>query len=63
VDFTCLQRCPSIVVAVANLYGPVATRLRTEKSAGALVSSSANLLYSFRYGLKLRTLHYLCTFM
>jgi hypothetical protein len=30
-----VQRCPSIVVAVTNLCGLVATRLRTGKSTGS----------------------------
>jgi hypothetical protein len=30
-----VQRCPSTAVAMANLCGPVVTRLRTEKSAGS----------------------------
>jgi hypothetical protein len=32
VDYICLQRCLSTVVAVINLCGPVATRLKTRKS-------------------------------
>jgi hypothetical protein len=34
-DYICLQRCLSTVVIVANLYGPVATHLKTKKSAGS----------------------------
>jgi hypothetical protein len=34
-DYICLQRCLSIVVAVVNLCGPMVTRLRTGKSAGS----------------------------
>jgi hypothetical protein len=30
-----VQRCLSIVVAVANLCGPMATRLKTGKSTGS----------------------------
>jgi hypothetical protein len=35
VDYFCVQRCMSIAVAVANLYDPVMTHLRTGKSAGS----------------------------
>jgi hypothetical protein len=35
VDYICVQRRLSIVVAVANLCGPMMTRLMTGKSAGS----------------------------
>jgi hypothetical protein len=35
VDYICVQRCLSTVVTVANLCGPVATHLKTRKSAGS----------------------------
>jgi hypothetical protein len=33
VDYICVQRCLSIVVAVVNLCGPVMTRMKTGKLA------------------------------
>jgi hypothetical protein len=35
VDYICVQRCLSIMVAVVNYCGPVATRLKTGKLAGS----------------------------